>query len=143
MGWPSKFNSWIPRPRLKTIRGRRDNVFLIMDQSLVYGRNHSLRELGQANKTTIILLVSYMTREHMETLAEVAGYIVRGSIGVLPQDATNFRERSLILRPVIDPRISLRRKRNAMATYHNLVPRLLRPYNLNRAVVLSNRSGEQ
>ena len=112
-----------------------------MDQSLVYRRIHFLRELGQANKT--IRLVRYMTREQMEALAEVAGYIVRGSIRVLPQDATHFRERSLILREVIDPRISLGRKRNTLVTYHNLVPRLLRPHYLNLAVVLSIRSGEQ
>jgi hypothetical protein len=60
-----------------------------MDQSLVYRRIHFLRELGQANKTTIKLLVRYMTREQMEALAKVAGYIVRGSIRVLPQDAAN------------------------------------------------------
>jgi hypothetical protein len=114
-----------------------------MDQSLVYRRIHFLRELGQANKTTRKLLVRYMMREHMEALAEVADYIVRGSIRVLPQDATHFRERSLILRQVIDPRISLRSNRNTLATYHNLVPRLLRPHYLNRAVVLSIRSGEQ
>ena len=36
----------------KRLRDRRDNVFLIMDQSLVYRRIHFLRELGQANKTT-------------------------------------------------------------------------------------------
>lgn len=114
-----------------------------MDQSLVYRRIHFLRELGQANKTTRKLLVCYMTREQMEALVEVAGYIIRGSIRVLPQDATHFRERSLILRQVIGPRISLRCKRNALVTYHNLVPRLLRPHYLNRAVVLSIRSGEQ
>jgi hypothetical protein len=114
-----------------------------MDQSLVYRRIHFLRELGQANKTTRKLLVRYMTREQMEALAEVAGYIVRGYIRVLPQDATHFRERSLISRQVIDPRISLRRKRNTLVMYHNLVPRLLRPHYLNRAVVLSIRSGEQ
>jgi hypothetical protein len=96
-----------------------------MDQSLVYRRIHFLRELGQANKMTRTRLVRYMTREHMEALAEVAGYIVRGSIRVFPQDATHFRERSLSLRQVIDPRISLRRKRNTLVTYHNLVPRLL------------------
>ena len=114
-----------------------------MDQSLVYRRIHFLRELGQANKTTRKLLVRYMTREQMEALAEVVGYVVRGSIRVLPQDATHFRERSLILRQVIDPRISLRRKRNALVTYHDLLPRLLRPHYLNRAIVLSIRSGEQ
>ena len=117
-----------------------------MDQSLVYRRIHFLGELGQANKTIRKLLVRYMTREQMEALAEAAGYIVRGSIRVLPQDTTHFRERSersLILREVIDPRISLRRKRNTLVTYHNLVPRLLRPHYLNRAVVLSIRSGEQ
>ena len=106
-----------------------------MHQSLVYGRIPFPRELGQGNKTTRKLLVRYMTREQMEALAEVAGYIVRGSIRVLPQDATHFRDRSLILREVIDPRISLRRKRNTLVTYHNLVPRLLRPHYLNRAVV--------
>jgi hypothetical protein len=126
----------------KRLTDRRDNVFLIMDQSLVYRRIHFLRELGQANKTTKKLLVHYMTREQMEALAEVAGYFVR-SIRVLPQDVTHFRERSLILRQVIDPRISLRRKRNTLVTYHNLVPRLLRSHYLNRAVVLSIRSGEQ
>ena len=104
---------------------------------------HFLRELGQANKTIRKLLVRYMTREQMEALAEVAGYIVRGSIRVLPQDTTHFRERSLILRQVIDPRMSLRRKRNTLVTYHNFVPRLLRPHYLNRAVVLSIRSGKQ
>ena len=72
----------------------------------MYRRIHFLRELGQANKTTIKLLVRYMTREQMEALAKVAGYIVRGSFRVLPQDATHFRERSLILGLVIDPRIS-------------------------------------
>ena len=108
-----------------------------MDQFLVYRRIHFLRELGQANKTIRKLLVRYMTREQMEALAEVAGYIVRGSIRVLPQDATHFRERSLILR------ISLRRKRNTLVTYHNFVPRLLRPHYMNRAVVLSIRSDEQ
>jgi hypothetical protein len=96
-----------------------------MDQSLVHRRIHLLRELGQANKTTRKLLVRYMTREQMEALAEVAGYIIRGSIRVLLQDVTHFRERSLILRQVIEPRISLRRKRNTLVTYHNLVPRLL------------------
>ena len=114
-----------------------------MDQFLVYGRIHFLRELGQGNKTTRKLLVRYITREQKEALAEVAGYIVRGSIRVLPQYATHFRERSLILRQVIDPRISLRRKRNTLVTYHNIGPRLLRPHYLNRAVVLSIRSGEQ
>jgi hypothetical protein len=114
-----------------------------MDQSLVYRRIHFLRELGQANKTTRKLLVRYMPKEQMEVLAEVAGCIVRGSIRVLPQYATHFRERSLILRQVIDPRISLRRKRNTLVTYHNIGPRLLRPHYLNRAVVLSIRSGEQ
>ena len=109
----------------------------------MYRRIHFLRELGQANKTTIKLFVRYMTREQMETMTEVAGYIVGGSIRVLPQDATHFSERSLIFRQVIDPRISLRRKRTALVTYHNLVPRLLRPHYLNRAVVLSIRSGEQ
>jgi hypothetical protein len=49
------------------------------------------------------LLVRYMTKEQLEALAEVAGYIVRGSIRVLPQDTTHFRERLLILRQVIDP----------------------------------------
>ena len=82
----------------------------------MYRRIHFLRELGQANKTTRKLLVRYITREQMEALAEVAGYIVRGSIRVLSQDATHFRERSLILRQVIDPRISLRRKRNTLVT---------------------------
>jgi len=62
---------------------------------------------------------------------------------VLPQDDTHFRERSLILRQVNDPRISLRRKRNALVAYHDLVPRLFRLHYLNRAVVLSIRSGEQ
>ena len=114
-----------------------------MDQSLVYRRIHFLRELGQANKTTRKLLVRYMTRKQMEALAEVAGYIVRGSIRVLPQDATHFREWSLILRQVIDPRISLRRKRNILVTYHNLVSRLLKPHYLNRVVALSIRYGEQ
>jgi hypothetical protein len=33
-------------------------------------------ELGQASKTTRKLLVRYMTREQMEALANVAGYIV-------------------------------------------------------------------
>ena len=114
-----------------------------MDQSLVYRRIQFLRELGQVNKTIRKLLVRYMTREQMEALAEVAGYIVRGSIRVLPQDATHFRKRLLILKQVIDPRISLRRKRNTLVTYHNLVPRLLRPHYLNRAVVLSIWSGKQ
>ena len=54
-----------------------------MDQSLVYQRIHFLRELGQANKTIRKLLVRYLTREQMEALAEVAGYIVRGSIRVV------------------------------------------------------------
>ena len=74
-----------------------------MDQSLVYRRIHFIRELGQANKTIRKLLVRYMTREQMEALAEVAGCFVRGSILVLPHDATHVRERSLILREVIDP----------------------------------------
>jgi hypothetical protein len=74
-----------------------------MYQSLVYRRIHFLRELGQANKLTRKLLVRYMTKEQLEALAEVAGYIVRGSIRVLPQDTTHFRERLLILRQVIDP----------------------------------------
>jgi hypothetical protein len=116
----------------KRLTDRRDNVFLIMDQSLVYRHIHFLRELGQANKTTRKLLVHYMMREQMEALAEVAGYFVR-SIRVLPQDVTHVRERSLILRQVI------RRKRNTLVTYHNVVPRLLRSHYLNRAVVLSIR----
>jgi hypothetical protein len=114
-----------------------------MDQSLVYRSIHFLRELGQANKTIRKLLVRYLTREQMEALAEVAGYIIRGYIRVLPQDATHFRERLLILKQVIDPRISLRRKRNILVTYHNLVSHLLRPHYLNRVVALSIRYGEQ
>jgi hypothetical protein len=109
----------------------------------VYRRIHFLRELGQATKTTIKLLVRYMKREQMKALPKVAGYIVRGSIRVLPQDATHFRERSLIVRQVIDPRISLRSKRTTLVTYHNFLPRLLRSHYLNRAVVLSIRSVEQ
>ena len=93
-----------------------------MDQFLVYGRIHFLRELGQGNKTTRKLLVRYITREQMEALAEVAGYIVRGSIRVLPQYATQFREQSLILRQVIDPRISLRRKRNSGEVSQHFAP---------------------
>lgn len=114
-----------------------------MDQSLVYRRIHFLRELRQANKTTRKLLVHHTTREQMEALGKVLGYIVRISIRVFPQDVTHFRELSLILRQVIDPRISLRRKRNELVSYHDLLPRMLRSHYLNQAVVLSIRSGEQ
>ena len=47
-----------------------------MDKSLVYRRIHFLMELGQASKTTRNLLVRYMTREQMEALSNIAGYIV-------------------------------------------------------------------
>ena len=77
-----------------------------MDQFLVYRSIHFLRELEQANKTIRKLLVRYLTRQQMEALAEVAGYIIRGYIRVLPQDATHFRKRLLILKQVIDTRIS-------------------------------------
>jgi hypothetical protein len=51
-----------------------------MDQFLVYRSIHFLRELEQANKTIRKLLVRYLTRQQMEALAEVAGYIIRGYI---------------------------------------------------------------
>ena len=54
---------------------------------------------------------------------------------ILPQDATHFRERWLILRQVIDSRISLRRKRNALVTYHNLVSRMCRPHSVRRTAI--------
>lgn len=114
-----------------------------MEQSNVYGRIHFLRELGQADKSTRQLLLRYITRDQMETLREVAGYIVNGHIRILSRDVVHFRERSLVLRQIIEPRLSLRRKRNALLAYQDVIPRLLRPHYLNRAVVLSIRSGEQ
>lgn len=114
-----------------------------MDQSIVYGRIHFLRELGEANKSTRKLLVRYMTREQMEAVSEVVQFIVLGSIRILPQDVRRLRERSLIMRQLVDSRMSLQRKKNALMTYHEMIPRLLRPQYLNRAIVLSIRSGEQ
>ena len=96
---------------------------------LVEKRIHFLSESGQARKTTGKLLVRYMTKEQNEALAEVVGYIVRGSIRVLPQNLKHFRDRSPFLRQVIDTRISL--------------PRLLILRYLNQAVVFAIRSGEQ
>ena len=114
-----------------------------MEHSVVYGRIHFLRELSNADATTRKLLLRYMTAGQMEALGEVIRYIVNGSIWVLPQDARYFRERSLVLRQIFDRRISLRRKRNSLITYHDMVPRLLRPTYINNAAILSIRSVEQ
>ena len=114
-----------------------------MEQSIVYGRIHFLRELSNADTATRKLLLRYMTHGQMEALGEVARYIVNGSIRVLAQDARYFRERSLVLRQTFDRRISLRRKRNTLITYHDIIPRLLRPTYLNLATILSIRSEEQ
>lgn len=113
-----------------------------MDQSNVYVHIHFLRELGEANSTTRKLLIRYMTRGQMEALAEVVRYILDGSLPVLIRDSPFIRERSLLLRQIIDPGISLRRKRNSLLIYQDIVPRLLRRRNLNRAIVLSLRRGE-
>lgn len=114
-----------------------------MEQSIVYGRVHFLRELSNVVATTRKLLLRYMTAGQMEALGEVARYIVNGSIRVLPQDVRYFRERSLVLRHIFDRRISLRRKRNTLITYHDIVPRLLRPSYVNFAAIFSIRSEEQ
>lgn len=114
-----------------------------MEQSIVYGRIRFLRELSNADATTRKLLLRYMTAGQMEALGEVARYIVNGSIRVLAQDARYFRERSLVLRRIFDRGISLRRKRNTLITYHDIVPRLLRPSYVNLAVIFSIRSEEQ
>ena len=55
----------------------------------------------------------------------------------LPQDVTQFKERSLVLRHVSDQRISLRRKRNALVAYHDIIPRILIPNYVRQAIVLS------
>ena len=114
-----------------------------MEQSRVYGRIHFLRELGQVDKTTRKLMIRYMTMEQMEALAEVVHFIVNGSIRVHHRDLTHLRERSLVLRQIVDPRISLRRKRNTILIYDEIIPRLLRSQYLNRALVLSIRTIEQ
>lgn len=114
-----------------------------MEQSAVYGRIHFLRELGQANKPTRILLIRYMTMEQMDALVEVTRFIVNGSIRILQRDLIHLRERYLVLRQISDPRISLRRKRNALLSYHDIIPRLLRRHYLDRAIVLSIRGMEQ
>lgn len=114
-----------------------------MDQSNVYQRIHFLRELGAANATTRKLLIRCITREQMEALAEVVRYILNGALAVLVGDVPFIRERSLSLRQLIDPRISLRRKRNTLLLNQDIVPRLLRRPYLNRAILLSVRTGEQ
>lgn len=114
-----------------------------MDQSIVYERLHYLQQLGQANKPARKLLVRFMTRPQMQAVSEVVRLIVQGFIHVLQQDASHFRERSLLLRQLIDGRISLQRKKNALMTFHETIPRLMRSQYLNRAIVFSLRSGEQ
>lgn len=114
-----------------------------MAQSIVYEHLRFLQQLGQVNKPARKLLVRYMTRPQMETVSEVVRFIVQGSIRVLQQDASHFRERSLLLRQLIDSRISLQRKKNALMTFHETMPRLMRPHYLNRAIVLSLPAGEQ
>ena len=79
----------------------------------------------------------------MEALGEIVIYIVNGSVRMLPQDATYFREKYLVLRLIYDRRISLRWKRNTLITYHDLVRRLFRPYYVNIAAILSIGSVEQ
>lgn len=99
-----------------------------------------LKQLGAANAATRKLSVRIMTRQQMSALGEVVRFIVRGYIHLLPQDVQRLRERWLVMRQLMDPRMSFQRKKNALTTYHEMLPRLLRPQYLNRAVALS---GEQ
>lgn len=84
-----------------------------------------------------------MTEGQMEALAEVFRYIVRGSIPALTRDVSIIREKRYLLRQIVDPGISLRRKRNSLLSNHALIPRLLRPYCLNSALHLSIISFEE
>lgn len=93
-----------------------------MEHFIVYGRVHFLRELVNANVVTRKLLLRYMTSGQMEALGEFVRYIVNRLVRMLPQNASYFREKSLVLRHIYDRRISLRRKRNTIITYHDLVP---------------------
>ena len=92
-----------------------------MEHSIVYGRVHFLRELASANVVTRKLLLRHMTSGQMKALGEFVRYIVNRSVRMLPQNASYFREKSLVVRHIYDRRISLRRKRNTLITYHDLV----------------------
>lgn len=111
--------------------------------SSVYRHLFFLRQLSAADKNTRMRLLRSITYDQMTAVSEVVRFILSGSIHVLRQDLIRFRERALLLRQLTDPRISLNRKRNALESRHELVPRLLRPYHLQRAIVLSMQVTEQ
>lgn len=111
--------------------------------STVFNCIQFLRDLARADKRTRKQLLRCITSEQMEAVSEVTRFLLRGSIHILRQDMVHFRERSLLLRQLADGRISLRRKRTALTTYHEIVPRLLRHHYLQRAIVLSMQTGEQ
>lgn len=116
---------------------------MALQQSVVYGRIHFLRELGNTEARLRKTLLRYMTEGQMEALAEVFRYIVRGSIPALTRDVSIIRKKRYVLRQIADPGISLRRKRNSLLSNHVLIPRLLRPYYLNSALHLSIKSFEE
>ncbi len=111
--------------------------------SFIYASLHFLRHLGGVDQRTRIRLLKYITSEQMKAVSELVGFILQGSIQVLHQDRLYFRERSLVLRQLVDARISLRRKRNTLNSYNDIIPRLLRMTYIERALTLSLQRGEQ
>jgi hypothetical protein len=116
---------------------------MALQQSVVYGRIHFLRGLGNVHTRVRKSIVRNMTAGQMEAFAEVVHYVVRGSIPALTRDVSIFREKMYVLRQIADRGISLRRKRNSLLANHALIHRLLRPYYLDSALYLSIRAFEQ
>lgn len=108
-----------------------------MSDSTVLSHYTFLRDLGRANKTRRTIMLRFVTGQQMQALAEVVRYILEARILLFPQDVLRLRERTRVLRQLIEPGLSLQRKRNSLLFFHDLVPRLLRIEYINRAVLLT------
>ena len=113
-----------------------------MDQSRIYRRIHFLRELGNAGGRQRKNMIRNITEAEMEAISLIARYIVNGSIVLLQRDYNIFRRNRDVFRQLMNPIISLTRRKNNLLTHHHLLPKLLREYYIDLSIIMEIRAPE-
>lgn len=114
-----------------------------MENSLVHGRIYFLNELRDTSITTRKTMIEYINVYQMKALERVIRFILNGSINILERDLETFSRYVYLLRQIISQSVSLRRKRDNLLIHHGILPRVLRSYYLNQAIILEIQSVEQ
>ena len=111
--------------------------------SRIYIRIHYLSELSRANVRDRLSMIRSMNRAQMECLKIIASQIVGGRMLLMERDYSYFRRFWNLLRSLKHTRLSLRRKKELLLTYHRIIPRLLRREYLHRAITNEIRAVEE